>query len=276
MADAKPVEKKEAPKPTGVSWEEVVLLVLGIIALLFVFIPRFIDTNTVSGTNESEKEFSFKDTYNKVFNEQQTKILNDRGQVIGVNKTPSLIDEAQSRVKDLFSLIMIIIFSAIIFFVLLFLMIIYYNKFRRELIIDEYKKKFETEEEIKAEEKIDAANEKIMENTAPDTNGIINPRWEIVGRYYNSANQSDWKLAILEADIMLQEVLKRSGFPGENIGEMLKNADRSKLNSLDSAWSAHKIRNEIAHSGADYILSRNTVETAISQYERVFDELNYI
>jgi hypothetical protein len=29
-------------------------------------------------------------------------------------------------------------------------MIVYYNKFRRDLIINEYKKKFETEEEIKA------------------------------------------------------------------------------------------------------------------------------
>jgi hypothetical protein len=110
----------------------------------------------------------------------------------------------------------------------------------------------------------------------PDNNGIINPRWQTVGKYYNSANQSDWKLAIMEADIMLYDVLDKSGFSGDTIGEMLKNTDRSKLETLDLAWSAHKVRNEIAHQGLDYVLSRSKVEEAIGNYEKVFDELNFI
>ena len=265
---------EEKPQQSSiVSWEEVILLILGIIALLFVFIPRFFGEENVKTSGES---FSISKTYNKLFNEQQVKILDDRGKVIGISKQPSLIEETGSRAKDIFSIVVIIVFAVFVFILLLFLMIVYYNKFRRDLIINEYKKKFETEEEIKAEDSIDKANEKIMENSQPDNNGIINPRWEVVGKYYNSANQSDWKLAILEADIMLYEVLNKSGFSGDSIGEMLKNSDKSKLNSLDDAWSAHKIRNEIAHSGIDYILSRDTVEKAISQYERVFDELNYI
>ncbi len=168
------------------------------------------------------------------------------------------------------------IFSLIIFLILLYSIIIYYNKFRRELIINNYRKQFETEEEIKEEYKIDKLNEKILENSSPDTNDLTNPRWEIVMKYFNSANQSDWKLAILEADIMLYEVLDKSGFPGESIGEMLKNADRSKLSSRDDAWKAHKVRNEIAHSGTDYRLSRETVERTIAQFEKVFNELNFI
>lgn len=284
MADVKPVDKKDikpvsAPQ-SGVAWEEVILLIFGIIALLFVFIPRFItttDKDIVKSTNTIDKEdFNIKDTYNNIFNEQETKIFNDKGQVIGVSKTPSLVDSTKSRIDDFVAISSLLVFSIFIFLTLLFSVIIYYNKFRRDLIIQGYKKKFETEAEIKAEDGIDKNNEKIMENSIPDTNGIINPRWEIVGRYYNSANQSDWKLAILEADIMLYEVLSKSGFQGESIGEMLKNTDRSKLNTLNDAWSAHKIRNEIAHSGTDYILSRNTVERAISEYEKVFDELNYI
>lgn len=279
MADVKPVDKKETPAPNGISWEEVILLILGIIALLFIFIPKLINLNNTpdnAPVNEGKKELTVKSLYDRIVNDQEVKVVNERGQVIGVSKTPSLIDETKSRAIDVASIVSVIIFSTFIFLILLFSIIIYYNKFRRELIINEYRKKFETEKEIEAERGIEEANEKIMENSAPDTNGIINPRWEIVGRYYNSANQSDWKLAILEADIMLYEVLDKSGFVGENIGEMLKNTDRSKLNSLDEAWSAHKVRNEIAHSGINYVLSRDVVERAISQYEKVFDELNYI
>ncbi len=278
MADVKPVEKKDVKPESkgGVSWEEVILLILGIVALLFVFIPRFFGEEDIIRNVNQSSSFSIKNTYNKIFNETETNIINNQGQIIGTSRQPSLVTETKSRIKDTANIIALIFFSTSIFLILLFSIIIYYNKFRRDLIINSYRKKFETEEEIKAEEKIDENNEKIMEKSVPDTNGIINPRWEIVGRYYNSANQSDWKLAILEADIMLYEVLNKGGFVGESIGEMLKNTDRSKLNSLDDAWAAHKIRNEIAHSGTDYILSRNIVESAISKYEKVFDELNYI
>lgn len=286
MAEEKKDIKKDI-KPVAldghITWEEITLLILGVIALLFVFIPRLMNKDLVSNNNNNvnsatvqTKSYSIKDTYNKIFNEQENKVLDERGRVVGVTKTPSLVVETKSRLTDLFQTLAVIVFSSFIFLVLLFSIIIYYNKFRRELIVNSYKKKFETEEEIKAEEKIDENNEKILETIAPDTNGILNPRWEIVGRYYNSANQSDWKLAIVEADIMLYEVLNKSGFPGLNIGEMLKNADKSKLNTLDEAWSAHKVRNEIAHSGTDYVLSRDLVKRTISQYEKVFDELNYI
>lgn len=279
MAEEKKDTKSAAPATSnGISWEEVILLILGIVALLFVFIPRFLNQDTVSSvnTNQTQKVFNIKNTYNRIFNEQENREFDERGQIISVSKTPSLIEETRSRVIDFFNFIYVIIFSSFIFLILLFSIIIYYNKFRRDLIVDSYKKKFDTEEEIKKEDSIEETNEEVLEKSEPDTNGIINPKWQIVGRYYNSANQSDWKLAIMEADIMLYEVLNRSGFIGESIGEMLKNTDKSKLNTLDEAWSAHKVRNEIAHSGTDYVLSRTMVEKTIAQYEKVFDELNYI
>ena len=271
MADIKAGDKKEEKKPqdtSSVSWEEIILLVFGILALLFVFVPRFITHKENINTDNTNTDLNVKNIYQNIF------VNND--ETINQNRQPSIIDETSYRVKDFFNFLAIIIFSLIIFLILLYSIIIYYNKFRRELIINSYKKKFETEEEIKAEEKLEELNEKILENLAPDTNGLINPRWEIVMKYFNSANQSDWKLAILEADIMLYEVLDKSGFRGESIGEMLKNADRSKLNSVDDAWSAHKVRNEIAHSGTDYQLSRMMVEKTITQFEKVFNELGFI
>lgn len=282
MAEEKKEFKKEEKKPapeasrTGVQWEEVLLLILGIIALLFVFIPRFFPQDNVPVTIDSAgyrpqtKTFNVKDTYNRIFNEQDQIIRDSNGQNIEV-KTPSLIDEGKLRFSDFIQNLAMVIFSILIFLILLFSVIIYYNKFRRDLIAMSYGKKFFPEQKD-----LDDKNEKVLEKSEPDNNGIINPRWQTIGRYYNSANPSDWKLAVIEADIMLYEVLDKSGFPGESIGEMLKNTDRSKLQNLDAAWSAHKIRNEIAHSGLEYILTRNTIEQAIGNYEKVFDELNFI
>jgi hypothetical protein len=190
--------------------------------------------------------------------------------VVQVIEKPSLLSEGKSRATDFLQTAMVGTTAVFIFFILLFYTIMYYNKFKTDLVVASYKKKFAPEQDL--EDK----NATVLEKTLPDTNGIINAKWQVVGKYYNSANQSDWKLAILEADIMLYDVLKKSGFPGDSIGEMLKNTDRSKLQTLDAAWSAHKIRNEIAHQGINYVLSRNMVERAISQYEQVFDELNFI
>ncbi len=279
MAEEKKDAKKEAPKPsTGVSWEEVMLLILGIIALLFVFLPRIFPQEGTGtgltqavGEQQQTKPFNIKDTYNRIFSSRQETITDNQGQVVGVVQKPSLIDEGKSRFSDFLQNAAMIAFSILIFFTLLFSVIIYYNKFRKELIVNNYKKKFLAEDK-----NLDEKNDKILETMAPDTNGIVNPRWQVIGKYYNSANQSDWKLAILEADIMLYEVLNKSGFPGTTIGEMLKNTDRSKLQTLDAAWSAHKIRNEIAHQGLDYVLNRSMVEKAISEYEQVFEELNFI
>lgn len=285
MADAQEVKKdapsgvkKEEKKTSGglPTWEEVLLLILGIVALLFVFIPRFFSTDDISNPNQiqsqSTKEpFNIKNTYNRIFTEQDQVIRDNRGEVVNVVKTPSLIEESKYRLSDFVSKVFVIFISVLIFLILLFSAIIYYNKFRTELIINNYKKKFYPEDK-----NLDEKNEKVLEKSEPDNNGIINPRWQIIGKYYMSANQSDWKLAILEADIMLYEVLNKSGFKGFSIGEILKFTDKSKLATLDNAWTAHKVRNEIAHQGLDYVLTRQKVEEAIANYEKVFEELNFI
>lgn len=266
--------KKDAPKaPSGtVVWEEVILLILGVIALLFVFIPRFFATDHIQNKDDTTptQTFNAQGFYNRIFKDQTQTIRDETGAVIEV-KTPSLIDEGKSRFEDFGKSLSIIVFSTLLFLMLLFWAIVYYNKFRTELIINNYKKKFAPQDA-----NLDQNNEKILENSKPDTNGIINPRWQLIGKYYNSASQADWKLAILEADIMLFEVLNKSGFPGYSIGEMLKFTDKSKLSTLDFAWRAHKIRNEIAHQGLDYVLTRSKVDEAIADYEKVFEELNFI
>jgi hypothetical protein len=270
--DVKKEVKKDDKKPSGgVVWEEVILLILGIVALLFVFIPRFLTNKNIVTSDDSGGGYvDIGQTVNNFLGNNI--VTGENPNIVNNTQRPSRFTEVRSELTDYFKNIMVIVFSTLIFLSLLFSAAIYYNKFRRQLIIANYKKKLEPEPEKDIEER----NQEILEKLEPDNNGIINPRWQTVGKYYNSANQSDWKLAIMEADIMLYDVLDKSGFSGDTIGEMLKNTDRSKLETLDLAWSAHKVRNEIAHQGLDYVLSRSKVEEAIGNYEKVFDELNFI
>lgn len=103
-----------------------------------------------------------------------------------------------------------------------------------------------------------------------------NPRWQAVVDYMNSHNEGDWKLAVLEADSMLDSLLDTLNLPGENLGEKLKSADPDKFPKLNKIWEAHNIRNRIAHEGVDFLLSKNEAERVIGIYEQVFRDYNFI
>jgi len=113
---------------------------------------------------------------------------------------------------------------------------------------------------------------------AQDVGGAVikNKRWERILEYINSENQDEWKLAILDADVILDDMMTKSGYRGESLGEKLKQVERSDFTTINQAWEAHKIRNTIAHSGTDAILSRRTAKKAIDLYRQVFEEFQYI
>lgn len=101
-------------------------------------------------------------------------------------------------------------------------------------------------------------------------------KWQMALKHASSPNPSDWKLAIIEADTILDALLENSGYPGATLGERLKNADRGVFKTLDYAWEAHAVRNKIAHEGSAYALSEREAKRVIQLYEEVFKEFKYI
>jgi hypothetical protein len=103
-----------------------------------------------------------------------------------------------------------------------------------------------------------------------------NERLEKIMENVNSDNPNDWKLAIIEADIILDELLIKMGCVGDTLGDRLKQIARGDLNTLDFAWEAHKVRNQIAHEGGDFILTKREAKRVVDLYRAVFDELKYV
>ncbi len=103
-----------------------------------------------------------------------------------------------------------------------------------------------------------------------------NPRWKYVLRLIESAVDSDWRMAIIEADSMLDDALIDRGYSGESLGERLKSAQSDSFASIDNAWRAHEVRNKIAHSGSDFPLSQLESRRVMRLYETVFEELGVI
>jgi hypothetical protein len=105
---------------------------------------------------------------------------------------------------------------------------------------------------------------------------VINEKWERIQKLINSGTDSDWKLSIIEADTMLDEILVKLELPGQTIGDKLKAVEKSDFVTIDNAWEAHKIRNQIAHEGGSFLISHREARRVIELYKTVFDEFKII
>lgn len=55
-----------------------------------------------------------------------------------------------------------------------------------------------------------------------------------------------WPMAVMDADALLSEVLKKRKISGKTMGERMVAAQKL-FSDHDSVWQAHKLRNKIAH-----------------------------
>lgn len=111
---------------------------------------------------------------------------------------------------------------------------------------------------------------------SPETGEEAPSRWRHIESLAGGTSPSEWREAIIEADIMLDDMLGQQGYVGEGVGEKLKAADTSSFNTLQDAWEAHKVRNQIAHEGSEFILSESLARRTIARYTAVFREFKAI
>lgn len=100
-------------------------------------------------------------------------------------------------------------------------------------------------------------------------------RWGRIEALYEGGDEAHWRQAIIEADIMLDDMLTVQGYDGQTIGEKLKTVESADFTTLEYAWAAHKVRNNIAHQGQGYILTEREASQALKWYRKVFDEFHF-
>ncbi|MSU55587.1 MAG: hypothetical protein EXS46_03585 [Candidatus Taylorbacteria bacterium] len=116
-----------------------------------------------------------------------------------------------------------------------------------------------------------------VHSTAETTHGaVVNKRWEKILQHIGSHNSSDWRLAILECDIILEEMLTKMGYHGETVAEKLKAVEKSDFLSIDKAWEAHRVRNTIAHQGSNFQITDREARRVVGLYQDVFKEFHFI
>lgn len=98
--------------------------------------------------------------------------------------------------------------------------------------------------------------------------------WLTIERQLVRDEESSYHLVILNADKLLDQALKQRGFKGETMGERMKGA-RSTWTSANNVWTAHKLRNRIAHE-TDVAIQYDTARRALAAYKQALKDVGAI
>lgn len=91
-------------------------------------------------------------------------------------------------------------------------------------------------------------------------------RWGLIREKMESANPVDYKIAIIEADDFIDEIVKALKYKGENFGERLENIPEEHIVNVSGMAQAHQVRNKIIHDD-NFVLSQSDALGVLSQYE---------
>lgn len=107
------------------------------------------------------------------------------------------------------------------------------------------------------------------------TKGKMEKKWEGVMRRLQSGNVSQYKVAILEADSIVDEILGRIGHGGENMAERLEQMKTGQLDYQDELIAAHKVRNRIIHDES-FLVDEDLAKKTVAIYERFLRYMEFL
>lgn len=114
----------------------------------------------------------------------------------------------------------------------------------------------------------------VVSRAAKRRNSAIDPayyaeKWLIIKRQVGK--KESWPLAIINADKLLDGVLKKRGFKGKTMGERLVAAQR-EIKRNDAVWFAHKLRNRLVHEEESGLREKD-VKAAVNGFEQAMKDL---
>lgn len=103
---------------------------------------------------------------------------------------------------------------------------------------------------------------------------FIASRWKEIETLINKKDEMSHRLAIIEADKLFDNVLKKLYFPGDKMSVRLKMASY-KYPELKIVWVAHRVRNNIVHD-VNYSISAREAVKNIGLYKKALKILKVL
>jgi len=99
-------------------------------------------------------------------------------------------------------------------------------------------------------------------------------RWLAIEKQLNRDETSSLHIAVLNADKLLDQALRDRRIRGDTMGERMKTA-KSTWSNANAVWSAHKLRNQIAHE-SDVRVTYEDARRALSAFKQALKDIGAI
>lgn len=100
----------------------------------------------------------------------------------------------------------------------------------------------------------------------------VNRQWKKIIKKTELGSENEYKLAILEADDYLQNVLDEFGYEGESFEDVIEKASQKLSLTVVDVSQAHAVRNSIVYS-PNYVFDEETAKKVLSYYETAIKQI---
>lgn len=104
---------------------------------------------------------------------------------------------------------------------------------------------------------------------------VFEERWRAIQRKTSPASPDSLRMAIIEADALVNDVLGQLGFEGKHMADRLVNLNPDEYATLNSLWRAHRVRNDLVHTPG-FFLSPEDAQKVLLDYEAFLKEIKAI
>ncbi len=96
----------------------------------------------------------------------------------------------------------------------------------------------------------------------------LTKQWDRIFKKLNTGRETEYKLAVIEADSLLEDMLKKSGYSGRTFEEKIKNLSPAVFKDKEQLLKAHMCRNYII-SNPDFKLGAEQAKKILETYRSV-------
>lgn len=89
--------------------------------------------------------------------------------------------------------------------------------------------------------------------------------WEKILSRLESNNESEYKVAIIEADNLIDDLITRLDYKGENLREKLESIPEGQIENVDRIKEAHEVRNRVIHED-DFSLTKEEAKKVLDDF----------
>jgi hypothetical protein len=94
----------------------------------------------------------------------------------------------------------------------------------------------------------------------------LRKKWDKIRNLMADQKEHSYKIAIIQADDIIDDLIKRMGYMGENMGDRLAKINPGQIDNIEELKKAHEIKNRIVHED-DFKLTKEQAEEVIGYYE---------